>query len=134
MPTTISGTNGVDNIQAGALVEESPNNTVGYTTGAGGTVTQTVSRTTAVTINKPTGSITMFSAAGSTSWSGFLVNNSLVTPNDTIILSLRTGNISFYTFQIGVVTSGQFQINFIASGTAIDAPVINFAIIRGASS
>jgi hypothetical protein len=38
---------------------------VGYATGAGGTVTQATSRTTGVTLNKTTGAITLFSAAGS---------------------------------------------------------------------
>lgn len=105
---------------------------LGYGTGSGGTVTQATSRSTAVTVNKPTGSITMLSAAGSTSWSGFVVNNSLVGINDAVILSLRGGNSNFYTFQIGAVGTGNFQINFLAGGTAIDAPIINFAIIKGA--
>ena len=112
-----------------------PANAVGYGTGAGGTVTQATSRTTSVTINKPTGSITMFTAAGSTTWSGFFVNNSLVGANDTVILSLKGGNSGqFYTFQVGAVSAGLFQINFLSSGTNSDAPVINFAIIKGAVS
>jgi hypothetical protein len=40
-------------------------NALGYTTGSGGTVTQGTSRTANVTLDKPSGAITLFSAAGS---------------------------------------------------------------------
>jgi hypothetical protein len=108
---------------------------LGYGTGSGGTVTQITSRNTAVTINKTTGSITLVSAAGSASWAGFVVNNSLVAATDTIVLSIKSGLSNFYLTQVYGVTAGSFSIGVSAnSGTATETPVINFAIIKGATS
>lgn len=108
---------------------------LGYGVGAGGTVTQATSRTTAVTLNKPTGQITMFTAAGSASWQAFIVNNSLVTVNDTVVASVIVGATNIYSIIVGGVNAGSFVIYFNAvSGTASDTPVINFAIIKGSAS
>jgi len=107
---------------------------VGYATGAGGTVTQGSSRTTGVTINKRCGAITMFSAAGSATAASFTVTNSTVGANDVIILNQASGT-NLYDLLVTAVTAGSFNITFLTTGgTATDAPVINFAVIDGASA
>lgn len=107
---------------------------LGYGTGAGGTVTQGTSRTTAVTINKPTGQITMFTAAGSASWQNFTVNNSLVASTDTVTITY-TGGSNSYIMVPFKVSAGSFSVWFFSiTGTATDTPVINFSIIKGATS
>jgi hypothetical protein len=107
---------------------------VGYATGAGGTVTQATSRTTAVTIDKTCGSITMFSAAGSTTAATFTVNNSTVAANDVIILNERSGS-NLYDLIVSAVAAGSFNITFrTTGGTATDAPVINFAVIKAVTA
>lgn len=107
---------------------------LGYGTGSGGTVTQATSRTTGVTLNKPTGAITMFSAAGSTTAATFTVTNSLVAATDTIVLSQKSGT-NLYDLMVTAVASGSFNITFrTTGGTATDAPVINFAVIKGATA
>jgi hypothetical protein len=107
---------------------------LGYGTGAGGTVTQLTSRTTGVTLSKPTGSITMFSAAGSTTAATFTVTNTLVAATDTIILNQKSGT-NKYVFLVTAVAAGSFSITFYTTGgTATDAPVINFAIIKGVTA
>jgi hypothetical protein len=107
---------------------------IGYATGAGGTVTQATSRTTAVTIDKTCGSITMFSAAGSLTAATFTVNNSTVAINDCIILNQRSGT-NPYEFVVTAVANGSFNINFRSiAGTATDAPVINFAVIKAVTA
>lgn len=108
---------------------------LGYGTGSGGTVTQATSRTTAVTINKPTGKITMFTAAGSTTPNTFTVNNSLVAATDTILVNLAGGNTNvYYIFATGI-GAGSFTIIFwTTGGTASDTPVINFSVIKGAQA
>jgi hypothetical protein len=107
---------------------------VGYATGAGGTVTQATSRTTAVTIDKTCGSITMFSAAGSTTAATFTVNNSTVAANDVIILNERSGS-NLYDLIVSAVAAGSFNITFrTTGGTATDAPVINFAVIKAVAA
>ena len=104
---------------------------LGYGTGAGGTVTQATSRTTPVTINKPTGAITMFSAAGSATPAQFTVQNSLVAATDVVVLSYKSSS-NVYQFVVSNVAAGSFNISFwTQSGVASDTPVINFAIIKG---
>ena len=108
---------------------------LGYGTGSGGTVTQATSRTTGVTINKPTGAITLFTTTGSATWQSFTVTNSAIAATDTVVLSIKSGASNFYSFQVGAVGAGSFVVNFAAvSGTASDTPVINFAVIKGATS
>jgi hypothetical protein len=107
---------------------------LGYGTGAGGTVTQATSRTTGVTLSKPTGAITMFSAAGSATAATFTVTNTLVAATDTIILNQKSGT-NLYVLLVTAVAAGSFNITFYTTGgTATDAPVINFALIKGVTA
>ena len=107
---------------------------LGYGTGSGGTVTQATSRTTGVTLSKPTGAITMFSAAGSVVAATFTVTNTLVAATDTIILNQKSGT-NLYVLLVTAVAAGSFNITFYTTGgVATDAPVINFAIIKGATA
>ena len=107
---------------------------IGYATGAGGAVTQATSRTTAVTIDKTCGSITMFSAAGSATAATFTVNNSTVGINDVIILNQRSGT-NLYDLVVSAVAAGSFNVTFrTTGGTSTDAPVINFAVIKAVTS
>lgn len=107
---------------------------LGYGTGAGGAVTQLTSRTTGVTLSKPTGAITMFSAAGTTTAATFVVTNTLVAATDTIVVCQKSGT-NLYDLMVTTVAAGSFQITFrTTGGIAIDAPVINFAIVRGVAA
>jgi len=105
--------------------------TLGFTAGAGGAVTQATSRTTGVTLNNSTGQITMFSAAGSATAATFTVTNSQVAATDTIILNQKSGT-NLYLLLVTAVAAGSFNITFYTTGgTATDAPVINFSVIKG---
>jgi hypothetical protein len=107
---------------------------LGYGTGSGGTVTQATSRTTGVTLSKPTGAITMFSAAGSTTAATFTVTNTLVAATDTIILNQKSGT-NLYVLLVTAVVAGSFNITFYTTGgTASDTPVINFSVIKGVTA
>jgi len=107
---------------------------LGYGTGSGGSVTQATSRTTGVTLNKPSGAITMFTAAGSATAATFTVTNSNVAATDTISLSQASGT-NLYVLLVTAVTSGTFNITFYTTGgTASDAPVINFNVIKGVTA
>lgn len=109
-------------------------NELGYTTGGGGTVTQATSRTTGVTLNKPSGAITLFSAAGSTTAATFTVTNSTVAATDVIILNQKSGT-DLYDLMVTAVAAGSFNITFrTTGGTATETPVFNFAVIKGAAS
>jgi hypothetical protein len=107
----------------------------GYIAGAGGVVTQTGSRTTGVTCNTPTGAITLFSAAGSSTPTTFTVTNSKVAATDVVVLSVKSGATNNYSFNVSAVAAGSFNITFWAqTGTAVDAPVVNFVVLKGAAS
>ena len=106
----------------------------GYAIGAGGAVTQLTSRTTGVTINTPTGAITLFSAAGSVTAATFTVTNSGIVATDTVNFSQRSGT-NLYLILVTAVTTGSFNVSFFTTGgTATDAPVFNFAILKGATA
>ena len=113
---------------------------LGYGTGSGGTVTQATSKSTAVTLNKPTGKITMNNAALVASGVvEFVFNNSLATNNDLILLTLgnQSGAYGNYNVWGGTFSGGGgFYINVknISVSLLSDALVINFAIIKGATS
>ena len=107
---------------------------VGYSTGAGGVVIQGTSRTTGVTINKTTGQITLFSAAGTTSATTFTVTNSTVNTTDVIILNQHTGT-DLYDLMVTKTTLGSFDITFrTTGGTTTEQPIFNFAVIKGVAT
>ena len=107
---------------------------VGYATGAGGTVTQGTSRTTGVTLNKTTGAITLFSAAGSATAATFTVTNSTVAATDVIILNQKSGT-DLYDLMVTAVAAGSFNITFrTTGGTTTEQPVFNFAVIKGVAA
>lgn len=111
----------------------SPTGGLGYGTGAGGTQAQGTSRTTAVTLNKVTGAITLFSTVGSATPTSFTVNNSAVVATDTIIINQKSGTDKYQNY-ITSVSSGAFQISVATTGTTTEAPVFNFAVIKGVTA
>jgi len=107
---------------------------VGYATGAGGAVTQITSRTTGVTLNKTTGSITLVSAAGSPTLASFTVTNSTVAATDVIIINQKSGT-DLYEIAITAVAAGSFRVSFFSLvGTTTEQPVFNFAVIKAVAA
>jgi hypothetical protein len=107
---------------------------IGYAAGAGGTVTQLTSRTTGVTLNKTTGAITLFSAAGTTAATTFTVTNSTVAATDVIILNQKSGT-DLYDLMVTAVAAGSFNLTFrTTGGTTTETPVFNFAVIKGVAA
>jgi hypothetical protein len=111
---------------------------IGYTTGAGGTVTQLTSKATAVTLDKTTGQITTHNAAlAAATEVTFTVDNSTVAATDTVIVNLASGGTT-NTYIVGVhaVAAGSFNIiigNMSATSRS-EVLVLNFAIIKGVSA
>lgn len=107
----------------------------GYGAGAGGTVTQITSRATAVTLNKLSGQIVLFNAAGSAAWSAFSVNNSLVKLNDTIhVCQQHDGSSDTYICHARA-HAGSFDLIFATTGgTTTETIVFNFTVISGSAS
>lgn len=107
---------------------------LGYGSGTGGTVVQATNRTTAVTLNKPTGEITLVSAAGTATVQSFTVNNSLVTATDHPRVIQKSG-ADLYEIYVTNVSAGSFRVSFrTTGGTTTEQPVFMFDIAKGASS
>ena len=105
--------------------------TFGYTTGAGASVTQSGSRGSGVTCSGACGAITLYTAAGTTSWTTFSVACTAVAATDTVAVSVKSSTNTYVAF-VSSVTTNYFSITFASTGgTATDAPVINYAIIKG---
>lgn len=108
---------------------------------AGGAVTQATNRTTGVTLNALSGTITTNNAslAGLAS-ADFVVTNSAVAIGDVVATSIQSGSNSGGTIvSVAVVTDGSFTIrvsnNNAAAGTAeTGAILINFAVIKAVSA
>jgi len=131
---TLTGSANVGNLYSSGAILSSGSNGIGYTTGAGSTVTQTTSRTNSVTIDAITGSITLVSAAGSASYATFTVNNSKVAATDVIIVNQKSGTDKYEAW-VSNVQAGSFNITFQdTSGTTTEQPVFNFAVIKGVTS
>jgi hypothetical protein len=110
------------------------NNCLGYGTGSGGAVTQTGSRTATVVLSKPSGAITLVSAAGSTTYQTFTVTNTLVLAKDVVHVSQKSGTDK-YAIWVTAIVDGSFNITFATlSGTTVEQPVFNFAIIRATTA
>jgi len=116
----------------------SPAISVGYGTGAGGTVTQATSKSTAVTLNKPTGQIIMNNASlGANTTERFLVNNSLMAVTDCVVVTIRDG-VTAGAYQVWVdgTAAGSFTlaVRNITAGALTDAVNLSFAIIKGVTA
>jgi hypothetical protein len=108
---------------------------LGYTATAQGTVTQATDKSTAVTLNKPAGRITMNAAALNTATNAtFTLNNSFISANDTVILTISGGQAtpgSYNVFANGLAAgSVSISLRNISGGSLSEAVVINFAIIH----
>lgn len=128
-------TGGVGTCSTVSLLSSSPSSGVGYSTGAGCSVTQATSKSTGVTCNGTAGQITMSNAslAAATNIS-FAVTDSSVAANDVVVLSLKSGAASpaTYSFWTESVTAGTFSISLrnFTGGALSEALVFNFAIIK----
>lgn len=110
---------------------------LGYGAGSGGTVTQATSKATGVTLNKPTGKITMNPASLAAGASAeFTVTNSILTFNDTVSINQSTFaiNTSAYTVEVTATNTGAFAVRLtnITAGALADAVVLTYTITKGA--
>lgn len=99
-----------------------------------GTVTQTTSRSTAVTLNAPAGVITTdnTNTIGIAGNALFTVNNSYVKADSVILLTINTTGLGAYSIHLAVesVAAGSFAIRtFNATGAALGAIKINYVIL-----
>jgi hypothetical protein len=124
---------------AGPALSSSPSTGIGYTTGAGGAVTQLTNKTTSVTLNTICGRINM--AAGSINGGvtiGFGLNNSQIEADDVVVVCVRGGAASANSYSAAVSTVGvgscQITVRNNTGGALNENIVLSFAIIRAVES
>jgi len=123
---------------SGNVLAVSAGGSLGYGAGAGGTVTQATSKSTAVTLNKPTGQITMHSAslAANTAVS-FQFNNSLLSGADLVVMNIyNNATTNAYLLQVQDIRSGYCTVSLrnLTAGALAEAVMFQYAIIKGSAS
>lgn len=108
----------------------------GYGAGAGGTVTQATSKATAVTLNKPSGLVTMHNAALAAGASvEFSLNNTFFGSNDTVVL---TGKSWSGRYRIEAANSTGtvigIRVTNVGAVSYSDPLEISFTIIKGSTT
>jgi hypothetical protein len=108
---------------------------LGYGAGSGGTVTQTTNKSTAVTLNKPTGQITMSTATLANGASvSFALNNSLISAVDVLAVN-ATAFGGYTTTCVNTATgAATIRVTNISGGSLSEAVTLQFAVIKGATS
>lgn len=117
---------------------------LGYGIGAGGTVTQATSKSTAVTLNKPSGQITMHNARlGAGNTVAFEVACDVLGPNDVVLVVLADytaagGSPSHYEVSafnaLPNAQSFYVRLKNVSALPRSDGVKINFFILKGAAS
>jgi len=111
--------------------------TLGYGTGAGGTVTQPTSKSTTVTLNKSCGTI---STHNETSPSGtsfaFFLNNSVIAATDAVYVQVADGSALNYTVSSGAVSNGQvgIYVRNVSNSSRAEVVPIRFIVLKGSNS
>jgi hypothetical protein len=111
---------------------------VGYAIGAGGAVTQTVSKSTNVSLTAASGAITTMNdalAAGASAM--FTVNNGAAAATDVVIANHASGGtVGSYRIDVVAVSAGSFRLKITntSGGSLSEAIVINFAVFKAVAS
>jgi hypothetical protein len=111
---------------------------LGYAAAAQGTVTQLTSKSTAVTLNKSMGRITMNNASLANATNAtFTLSNTTISANDTVILTISGGQATpgSYNAFANALDTGSVSITLrnISGGSLSEAVVINFCVLHGAA-
>jgi hypothetical protein len=112
---------------------------LGYGTGSGGTVTQATSKSTAVTLNKPSGRITMNGAALAASTTvEFTFNNSLIAGGDMVVFNITGNAATAAAYNIGTrgLAAGSVVVGIrnVTAGSLSESIQLTFALIKGATA
>lgn len=110
-------------------------NPFGYIAGGGGTVTQDTNKATGVTLNKPSGQITMNNASlAAATIVSFTFTNSTISSTDLLVINhVSGGTIGSYTFTAACGSgSATVYVRNATSGSLGEAIVLRYAVIRGA--
>jgi hypothetical protein len=109
----------------------------GYATGSGGVVTQLTDKSTAVTLSKSTGQITLAGAALAASTTvSFTLTNTVIEAGDILIMNHISGGTagSYLLNAQSAAGSASINVRNISLGSLSEAIVIAFAVIKAVSA
>ena len=109
----------------------------GYATGSGGIVTQLTDKTTAVTLSKSTGQITLAGAALAASTTvSFTLTNTVIEAGDILVMNHISGGTagSYLLNAQSAAGSASINVRNISLGSLSEAIVIAFAVIKAVSA
>lgn len=112
---------------------------IGYGTGAGGTVAQATDRTTAVTLNTLTGTITtQATSLAALASVTFTFTNSNIAISDTVVITQRSGSTANTSIAfVSATAAGSCTITLYNRAVATadtGAMIINFVVVKGVTS
>jgi hypothetical protein len=123
---SVAGTGGIGLTDGGTL---------GYNTGAGGTVSQGGNKSTGVTLNKPAGEITMQNTALLAATTvQFTLTNSTIGARDVMILNIVGGVATGAAYNLDATCSAGsavISVRNITAGSLSEAIVLRYAVIKG---
>jgi hypothetical protein len=137
--TSCTGSPALTALTATGNIRITGTGSLGYSTGAGGAVTQLTSKTTGVTLNKSNGQITMeaTTAIGIGASVVFTLTNSFIAVTDAVIANIATGGTAnAYTIDVLTVAAGSvgLRVTNISAGSLSEAVVVSFAIIKAVAA
>jgi hypothetical protein len=107
---------------------------VGYSAGAGGTVTQITNKSTGVTLDKMCGTITLHNAElAAAAIVSFTVTNAQVAATDLVLIQHDSvATLGKYLVSANTMAAGSFNVTVtnISAGNLSEAIVLRFAIVR----
>ena len=109
----------------------------GYITGDGGTVTQATSKSTAVTLNKKCGTVTLNNAAlAADAIVTFTLTNSTIAATDVVVLNHSSaGTAGKYALNAQAAAgSASINVTNISAGSLSEAIVVRFAVVKAVTA
>lgn len=126
----VQGNPGVDGVRTASTA-------FGYSTGAGGTITQATSKATGVTLNKLSGQITMHAAAlAAGAVVSFVLTNTTIAATDIIVTNhAGTGTLGPYLINARAAAgSATIAVRNTSASSLSEAIVIGFAVIKSVTN
>ena len=112
-------------------------NKAGYVTGDGGAITQSTSKSTAVTLSTKCSQITMFNdALAANTTVSFTLTNTTIAANDLLVLNHVSGGTAGAYLLNAQCAAGSASINVrnVTSGSLSEAIKIGFALVKAVTA
>ncbi len=122
---------------SGLLKSSSPTAGLGYATGAGGTVTQSTSKSTGVTLSTVSGQITLNNASlAAATIVSFVLTNTAIAATDVLVLNhVSGGTVGSYGLNAQCAAgSATINIRNNTAGSLGEAIVLSFVLIKGVTA